>query len=37
MLGDYAASYLPFVFVPLLAVSAFAVMGLLFMYVESDA
>ena len=37
MLGDYAASYFPFVFVPLLPVAAFAVMGLLFIYVESDA
>ena len=37
MLGDYAASFLPVVFVPMLAVVAFAVMGLFFMYVESDA
>ncbi|NJN20395.1 MAG: photosystem I reaction center subunit VIII [Leptolyngbya sp. RL_3_1] len=37
MLGDYAASFLPVALVPILAVSAFAVMGLLFIYIESDA
>ncbi len=37
MLGDYAASFLPAVFVPMLAVMAFAVMAILFSYVESDA
>ena len=37
MIGDYAASFLPAVFVPMLALVAFAVMGLLFIYVESDA
>ncbi len=37
MLGDYAASFLPAVFVPLLAVVAFASMGLFFIYVESES
>lgn len=37
MLGDYAASFLPVALVPLLAVSAFAAMGLFFIYIESDA
>ncbi len=37
MTGAYAASFLPTVLVPLLPVAAFAVMGLLFLYVESDA
>ncbi|NET09631.1 MAG: photosystem I reaction center subunit VIII [Merismopedia sp. SIO2A8] len=37
MIGDYAASFIPVIFVPLLAVVAFAVMGLFFIYVESDA
>jgi hypothetical protein len=37
MLGDYAASFLPVALVPLLAVAAFAAMGLFFIYVESDA
>ncbi|MGK7930573.1 MAG: photosystem I reaction center subunit VIII [Microcystaceae cyanobacterium] len=32
-----AASYLPSIFVPALAVLAFAVMGLLFLYVEGEA
>lgn len=33
----YAASFLPEIFVPLLPFAAFAVMGLLFVYVESEA
>ncbi len=37
MTGAYAASFLPVVFVPLLALVAFAVMGLLFIHIESDA
>ncbi|MGK7876020.1 MAG: photosystem I reaction center subunit VIII [Xenococcaceae cyanobacterium] len=37
MTGVYAASFLPVVFVPLLALVAFAVMGLLFIYIESEA
>ncbi|ACK67922.1 photosystem I reaction center subunit VIII [Rippkaea orientalis PCC 8801] len=37
MIGNYAASYLPVIFVPLMAVLAFTVMGLLFIYVESEA
>jgi photosystem I subunit 8 len=37
MTGAYAASFLPAILVPLLAVIAFGVMGLLFLYVESDA
>ena len=37
MTGAYTASFLPVLFVPFLAVSAFAVMALLFIYVESDA
>ena len=37
MIGSYAASYLPVIFVPLMAVLAFAVMGLLFTYIESEA
>ena len=36
MTGAYAASYLPAILVPLLAFAAFAVMGLLFVYVESE-
>lgn len=37
MFGDYVASFLPAIFVPLLPVAAFAAMGLFFIYVESDA
>jgi photosystem I subunit 8 len=37
MLGDYAVSFLPVIFVPLLAVAAFASMGLFFIYVEDEA
>ncbi len=37
MTGTYAAAYLPIIFVPLMAVLAFTVMGLLFIYVESEA
>ncbi len=37
MTGSYAAAYLPAVLVPLLPVLAFMVMGLLFIYVESEA
>lgn len=37
MTDTYALSYLPAIFVPLMAVLAFTVMGLLFIYVESDA
>ncbi|MEO1522982.1 MAG: photosystem I reaction center subunit VIII [Cyanobacteria bacterium J06633_2] len=37
MLGEYAASFLPVVFVPLLAVAAFASMGLFFIYIEDEA
>ena len=36
MAGAYAASFLPTVLVPLLPIAAFAVMGLLFLYVEND-
>ncbi|MEM9542707.1 MAG: photosystem I reaction center subunit VIII [Cyanobacteria bacterium P01_E01_bin.42] len=35
--GSYAASFLPMIFVPLLAVAAGIVMGLFFMYVENEA
>ncbi|MGK7917159.1 MAG: photosystem I reaction center subunit VIII [Prochloraceae cyanobacterium] len=35
--ASFAASYLPVIFVPLLAIAAFAVMGLLFTYIESEA
>ncbi|MEL4894098.1 photosystem I reaction center subunit VIII [Crocosphaera sp. Alani8] len=37
MTGTYAAAYLPAIFVTLLPVLAFAVMGLLFVYIESEA
>ena len=37
MLGDYAASFLPVALVPMLAIVAFATMGLFFIYVETDA
>ena len=37
MLGTYALPYLPVIFVPLMAVLAFTVMGLLFMHVEAEA
>ncbi|ELR98142.1 hypothetical protein [Gloeocapsa sp. PCC 73106] len=36
MTGAYAASFLPTLLVPLLPIAAFAVMGLLFLYVETD-
>ncbi|MGK7929235.1 MAG: photosystem I reaction center subunit VIII [Spirulina sp.] len=35
--GSYAASFLPIAFVPLMAVAAAVVLGLLFMYIESEA
>ena len=34
--GIYSASYLPSIFVPMLAISAFTVMGLFFLYVEAE-
>ncbi len=37
MTDAYTLSYLPVIFVPLMAVLAFTVMGLLFIYVESEA
>ncbi len=38
MSADYAASFLPWVMVPLIGmVMPFVVMGLLFLYVESEA
>lgn len=37
MTGAYAASYLPVCFVPLMALSFFVVLGLLFTYIEADA
>lgn len=37
MIGDYAASFLPVAFVPMLAIVAFAAMGLFFIYVETEA
>ncbi len=37
MIGDYTASFLPIVFVPLICMVCFAVaMGLFFVYVESE-
>ncbi|KKZ10305.1 MAG: photosystem I reaction center subunit VIII [Candidatus Synechococcus spongiarum SP3] len=35
MIGDYAAAWMPSVFIPLLVISAFAAMGILFTVVES--
>jgi hypothetical protein len=35
--GSYAASFLPMILVPLMPVFAAVMMGLFFMYVESDA
>jgi photosystem I subunit 8 len=38
MIGDYAASFLPYVMVPLICNVMFAVvMGLFFIYVDQDA
>ncbi|CCQ49534.1 photosystem I reaction center subunit VIII [Crocosphaera watsonii WH 8501] len=37
MTGTYAAAYLPAIFVALLPVLAFTVMGLLFVYIETEA
>lgn len=37
MTGTYAAAYLPAIFVVLLPVLAFTVMGLLFVYIETEA
>ena len=37
MTGTYAAAYLPASFVALLPVLAFTVMGLLFVYIETEA
>ncbi len=37
MTGTYAAAYLPAIFIALLPVLAFSVMGLLFIYVETEA
>lgn len=37
MTGSYAASFLPTILVPLLPIAAFAVMGFLFLYVESES
>ena len=34
--GVYSAAYLPSVFIPLLAISAFAAMGLFFLYIETE-
>lgn len=35
MIGDYAAAWMPSVFIPLVLISAFAAMGILFTVVES--
>ena len=37
MTGTYAAAYLPAILVALLPVLAFTVMGLLFVYIETEA
>ncbi|KKI99805.1 photosystem I reaction center subunit VIII [Prochlorothrix hollandica] len=38
MIGDYAASFLPFIMVPLVGlVTAAVAMGLFFQYVEADS
>ncbi len=38
MTGEYAASFLPWIFIPLTTwLMPAAVMGLLFLYIESDA
>ncbi|MEM9219355.1 MAG: photosystem I reaction center subunit VIII [Cyanobacteria bacterium P01_F01_bin.150] len=37
MSGDYAASFLPIVLIPLLAVAAFTAMGLFFIYIQNES
>ncbi|OKH19718.1 hypothetical protein [[Limnothrix rosea] IAM M-220] len=37
MTGAYAASFLPAMLVPMMAVLNFVVLGLLFTYIESEA